>query len=111
MLCKCSGKYIDIYFILKLTFYCIILYLRTFLLIFPLFVYFIYIFIPCPCLKCPLGGFCAYGTRDVTSDWVSLGPLLAHPGLCYLPDVYVYTAAPVASSDRLRVAVALSSSL
>ena len=57
------------------------------------------------------GGFCAYGTRDVTSDWVSLGPLLAHPGLCYLSDVSVYTAAPVASSDRLRVAVALSSSL
>ena len=57
------------------------------------------------------GGFCAYGTHDVTSDWVSLGPLLSHPGLCYLPDVYVYTAAPVASSDRLRVAVALSSSL
>ena len=53
----------------------------------------------------------AYGTRDVTSDWVSLGPLLAHPGLCFSPDVYVYTAAPVASSDRLRVAVALSSSL
>ena len=22
MLCKCSGKYIDIYFILKITFYC-----------------------------------------------------------------------------------------
>ena len=31
--------------------------LRPFLLTFPLFVYFIYIFIPCPCLKCPLGGF------------------------------------------------------
>ena len=57
------------------------------------------------------GGVCAYGTRDVTSDWVSLGPLLAHPGLCFLPDVYVNTAAPVASSDRLSVAVALSSSL
>ena len=57
------------------------------------------------------GGFCAYGTRDVMSDWVSLGPPLAHPGLCSLPDVSVYTAAPVASSDRLRVAVALSSSL
>ena len=38
-------------------FYCIFLYLRPFLLTFPLFVYFIYIFIPCPCLKCPLGGF------------------------------------------------------
>ena len=56
------------------------------------------------------GGFCAYGTRDVTSDWVSLGPLL-DSGLCYLSDVSVHTAAPVASSDRLRVAVALSSSL
>ena len=33
-----------------------------------------------------MGG-CAYGTRDVTSDWVSLGPLLALPGLCFLPDV------------------------
>ena len=52
-------------------------------------------------------GFCAYGM----SDLVSLGPLLALPGLCYLSDVSVYTAAPVASSDRLRVAVALSSSL
>ena len=23
MLCKCSGKYIDIYFILKITYYCV----------------------------------------------------------------------------------------
>ena len=92
-------------------FYCIFLYLRSFLLTFPLFLYFIYVFIPCPCLKVSPGGFCAYGTRNVTSDWVSLGPLLAHPRLCYLSDVSVYTAAPVASSDRLRVAVTLSSSL
>ena len=47
----------------------------------------------------------------MTSDWVSLGPLLAHPGFCFLPDVYFNTAAPVASRDRLSVAVALSSSL
>ena len=64
----------------------VLFYLRTFLLTFPLFVYFIYIFITCPCLTRPLGG-CAYCTRDVTSDWVSLGPLLALPGLCFLPDV------------------------
>ena len=88
----------------------LLIYLQTFLLTFPLFVYFLYIFIPCPCLKRPQG-VCAYGTRDVTSDWVSLGPLLVLPGLCFLPDVYVNTAAPVASSDRLSVAVALSSSL
>ena len=56
------------------------------LLIFPLFVSFVYIFITCPYLTCSLGG-CAYWTRDVTSDWVSLGPLLALPGLCFLPDV------------------------
>ena len=29
---------------------------ERFLLTFPLFVYFIYTFIPCPCLKSPLGG-------------------------------------------------------
>ena len=56
------------------------------LLTFPLFVSFVYIFITCPCLTCSLGG-CAYWTRDVMSGWVSLGPLLALPGLCFLPDV------------------------
>ena len=61
-------------------------YLRTFLLTFPLFVSYIYIFITRPCLTRPLGS-CAYCTRDVTSDWVSLGPLLALPGFCFLPDV------------------------
>ena len=64
----------------------LLFYLRTFLLTFPLFVSYIYIFITCPCLTRPLGG-CAYCTRDVTSDLVSLGPLLALPGLWFLPDV------------------------
>ena len=63
----------------------LLFYLRT-LLTFPLFVSYIYIFFMCPCLTRPLGD-CAYGTRDVTSDWVSLGPLLALLGLCFLPDV------------------------
>ena len=56
------------------------------LLTFPLFVSFIYAFITCSCLTCSLGG-CAYWTCDVTNDSVSLGPLLAFPGLCFLPDV------------------------
>ena len=61
---------------------CFIVFICEHLLIFPLFVSFVYIFITCPCLTCSLWG-CAYWTRDVTSDWVSLGPLLALPGLCF----------------------------
>ena len=38
-----------------------------------------------PVLRVPLGG-CALRTQDVTSDWVSLAPLLALPGLCGLVD-------------------------
>ena len=84
-------------------FYCIILLFANVFINFSAFCFFyLYFYSVSP------GGVC---TRDVTSDWVSLGPLLAHPGLCFLPDVYVNTAAPVASSDRLSVAVALSSSL
>ena len=64
----------------------LVFYLRSILLVFPLFVYFVYIFITCPCLTCSLWG-CAYWTHDLTSDWVSLGPLLALPGLCFMPDV------------------------
>ena len=30
MLCKCSGKYIDIYFILKITFYLIFMFSSSF---------------------------------------------------------------------------------
>ena len=33
MLCKCSGKYIDIYFILKITFYLILILLMQLLLV------------------------------------------------------------------------------
>ena len=47
----------------------------------------------------------------MTSDWVSLAPLLALPGLCGLAGLVVAPTAPVASCDRRCVAVALSSSL
>ena len=47
----------------------------------------------------------------MTSDWVYLGSLLALPGLLLHACQAVNTAAPVASSDRHSVAVALSSSL
>ena len=63
----------------------LIFYLRSFLLNFPIFVYFIYHFTACPCLTCSPCG-CAYWTHDVTSDWVSLGSLLALPGLCSMSD-------------------------
>ena len=92
-------------------FYCIILLFANVFINFSAFCLFYLYFYSVSLPKVSPGGFCAFGTRDVTSDWVSPGPLLAHPGLCYLPDVDVYTAAPVASSDRLLVAVALSSSL
>ena len=58
-----------------------VFYLQSFLLIFSLFVYFIYVFTTCS----PWG--IAYWTHDVTSDWVSLGSLLTLPGLCFLPDM------------------------
>ena len=40
-----------------------------------------------PAYWVPLGG-CALRTLDVTSDWVSLAPFLALPGLCGLVDLY-----------------------
>ena len=39
MLCKCSGKYIDIYFILKITFFYSYLVLSNFLLLFVLLLF------------------------------------------------------------------------
>ena len=39
-----------------------------------------------PAYWVPLGG-CALRTLDVTSDWVSLAPFLALPGLCGLVDL------------------------
>ena len=72
--------------------------------------FYVYCFIACPCLKhVPYG--CASWRHDVTSDWVDLGSpsrtsrTLSHAWLV------VTTAAPVASSDRHSVALALSSSL
>ena len=61
----------------------LILFREPFLTLFVLFVYFIYYFIVSLHYGFPLG-VCAYWTLDGTSDWVSLAPLLALPGLCGL---------------------------
>ena len=61
-------------------------YLRIVLSIYPLFVYFVYGLIVSLHIGFPWGG-CALRTLDVTSDWVSLAPLLALPGLCGLVDL------------------------
>ena len=53
--------------------------------LYPLFVYFLYGLIVSLHIGFPWGG-CALRALDVTSDWVSLAPFLALPGLCGLVD-------------------------
>ena len=93
MLCKCSGKYIDIYFILKITYF--------------------YLFAACPCLPwVPRVGFYAWVTRDVTGDSVPLWvPPPRHARTLSATCLVVSTLACIVSSDRHSVALALSSSL
>ena len=53
--------------------------------LYPLFVYFLYGLIVSLHIGFPWG-VCALRALDVTSDWVSLAPFFALPGLCGLVD-------------------------
>ena len=60
---------------------CFSVFISVFILC-SLFVYFIYLYSPCPSLNCPVG--LCFWTHDMTSDWLPSGILPHLPGHCRL---------------------------